>query len=97
MAETWHATGVLKGPDNLYENATAGSFNSIDGLLPATKSELRTADRKLETQLDAANKSNLQLKTEISEYKNETTAVIQDLVDKVKALTPVGSLLSQTA
>ena len=40
------ATGKLRGPENLYENVTAGAFNKVERQLPATKGEVQdiTAD-----------------------------------------------------
>ena len=34
-------TGTLRGPENLYENVTAGAFNKLERHLPASKGEVQ--------------------------------------------------------
>ena len=69
--------GKLRGPDNLFENITKSTFTKIDNAFPASRGNLQASDSKLEAELDA--------------YKKETTAIINGLVSKVNALTPIGS------
>lgn len=42
------ATGKLRGPENLYENVTAGAFNKVGRLLPATKGEVQDVNAEFE-------------------------------------------------
>ena len=83
LAEVEHAAGgMLRGPENLYQNITKSAFASIDNSFPASKGVVRASKSKLEA--------------ELVEYKNVTTAVINGLVDKVNALTPVRDQLDPT-
>ena len=87
LAEVEHAVGgKLRGPESLYENITRSAFATIDNSFPATKGAVRASDAKLEA-------VNSKLEAELEKYKNENTAVINSLVSKVNALTPVGTRL----
>ena len=81
------AGGKLRGPENLYENVTKITIASIDNSFPASKGEVRASTSELSSRLEAGDSK---LEAELEKYKNKTTAIIDGLVSKVNALTPVG-------
>ena len=62
--------------ESLYETVTKSTINNVENAFPASKGYVQASDSKLQAELDV--------------YKNETTAIINALVGKVNALTPVG-------
>ena len=91
-AQTVLAAGKLGEPENLYKNATNGIPYKVNSLFPASKGEVRESDKKLGAAIQESYNQNAKLAAEFSEYKNETTALINSLVVEVNSLTPVRSL-----
>ena len=73
IAKVEHTAGGR--PNSLYENITETTLAFIDDAFPTSNGRLRASDSRLETEFKA--------------YEIRTTAVINSLIGKVNALTPV--------
>ena len=91
---------MLRGPDNLYDDAASG-IKIVDSFLPASKGEVRDVNIRLRTELKTEHQdssmSNVALKAKFEEYKNETTTVINGLVGKINSLSLVGNTITSSS
>ena len=78
------AAGVLRGPENVYENATRTFIGRVRRVFPAEKGEVQDNEAKFEAYKAKS-------EAELAQYKQESAAAIIALVSKVNSLTPVGS------
>lgn len=88
IVEPAHAAGVLRGPENLYEDAIKVIQSNVNRLVPASKSETQDVEAKVE-QLEEFKAESEVYKAESEKNKAETAAIINNLISKVNSLTPV--------
>ena len=84
LTDCKHAAGgrlQTRSPDDVLGNITLSTLNTIDSSFPASKGNVRASVHASASVLEA----------ELEGYQNETSRVINALVSKVNALTPVGS------
>lgn len=93
LAETEHAAGALRGPVNLFGNVTRGAIIRASRALPATEGELQDNEARLDAYRAGFEDYKAQSDARFEKYRNETTGIINALVDKTNTLTPVSSLL----
>ena len=86
--ETMHSAGVLGAPENLYEDVVKVIQSNVNRLVPASKSETKDVEAKVEALEEYKAESEVN-KAKSEEYKKETTAIINSLIAKVNSLTPV--------